>query len=97
MKPCPSILGGARVVCYSPIDDRHRFTGACKQIVAGQLMGAMSGLAVCQYDGESAFYLFGCGPEWQTITDTWHQSLDEAKAQAECEYQGISQTWIDAA
>jgi hypothetical protein len=97
MKPCPSLVGGARVICYSPIDKRHRFTGACKQIVAGQLMGAMAGLAICQYDGEDAFYLFGCDAEWQTITDGWHQTLDEAKRQAEFEYEGISKTWIDAA
>ena len=82
-------------MCYSPIDARHRFTGACKQIVAGQLMGAMAGLAICQYDGDSAFYLFGCDAEWQSITDTWHQTLDDAKHQAEFEYEGVSKTWID--
>jgi hypothetical protein len=97
MKPCPNIVGGARVICYSPIDKRHRFTGACKQIVHHQLMGAMSGLAICQYEGEEAFYLFGCGSEWRTVTDTWHQTLDEAKSQAEFEYEGVSKTWIDAA
>jgi hypothetical protein len=97
MKPCPSTVGGAQVICYSPIDERHRFTGACKQIVAGQLMGAMSGLAICQYAGEDAFYLFGCDSEWQTVTDTWHQTLDDAKHQAEFEYDGVSKTWIDAA
>ncbi len=48
------------MICYSPIDERHRFTGACKQIVAGQLMGAMAGLAICQYEGEDAFFLLGC-------------------------------------
>ena len=95
MKPCPRIVDGATVICYSPIDVRHRFTGACKQMYAGQLLGAMSGLAICQYDGEDAFYLFGCGSEWQTITDTWHQTLGEAKDQAEFEYEGVSKTWID--
>jgi hypothetical protein len=97
MKPCPGIVGRARVICYSPIDERHRFTGGCKQVVAGQLMGAMTGLAICQYDGEDAFYLFGCDADWQSVTDTWHQSLDDAKQQAEYEYEGISKTWIDAA
>ncbi|HKQ37770.1 MAG TPA: hypothetical protein VJ063_06800 [Verrucomicrobiae bacterium] len=84
------------MICYSPIDERHRFTGACKQIVAGQLVGAMSGLAICQYAGEGAFYLFGCDSDWQAVTDTWHQTLDDAKHQAEFEYEGISKTWIDA-
>ena len=82
------------MVCYSPIDQNHRSTGGCKQIVAGQLMGSMSGLAICQYDGEDAFYLFGCDADWQTVTDTWHQTLDDAKRQAEFEYEGINKTWI---
>ena len=85
------------MICYSPVDERHRFTGSCKQIVAGQLMGAMAGLAICQYDDEDAFFLFGCDSDWQTITDSWHQTLDDAKNQAEFEYEGIGKTWIDAA
>src|SRR5262245_24715332 len=97
MKPCPPIVGNARVICYTPIDERHRFTGACKQIVAGQLMGAMAGLAICQYEGETAFYLFGCDADWQTVTDTWHETLDDAKHQAQFEYEGVSHTWINAA
>ena len=60
-------------------------------------MGPMAGLAICQYDGEDAFYLFSCDSEWRTVTDTWHQTVDEAKNQAEFEYQGVSKTWVEAA
>jgi hypothetical protein len=94
MNPCPPIVGSAVVICYSPIDERHLFTGKCKQIVGGQLMGAMAGLAICQYAGEDAFYLFGCDADWESVTDTWHETLDEAKEQAEYEYEGIRNTWI---
>jgi len=94
MNPIPQTIGAAKVICYSPIDHRHKFTGKTKQIVRGEIMGAMAGLAICQYAGESAFYLFGCDGNWNEITDTWHASLDEAKEQAELEYSGISQTWI---
>lgn len=85
------------MVCYSPIDERHRFTGKTRQIVNGQLMGAMAGLAICQPGGSSEFYLFGCDADWTVVTDTWHQSLDEAKDQAKFEYEGISQTWSHVA
>lgn len=85
------------MIYYSPIDQRHRFTGRCKVIVAGQLMGAMSGLAICPDAGEDGFYLFGCDSEWQVVTDSWHQALDDAKHQAEFEYEGVSKTWIDIA
>ena len=84
------------MICYAPIDERHRFTGNCKQVVDGRLMGAMAGLAIAQYDGATGFYLFGCDADWECVTDTLHQTLDDAKCQAEFEYEGVSQTWIDA-
>jgi hypothetical protein len=93
MKPAPKIVGTFPVVCYSPIDERHRFTAKTRQIVRGELMGAMGGLAICQPPGSQEFYLFGCDVDWNVVTDTWHQSLDEAKEQAEYEYEGISKTW----
>jgi hypothetical protein len=93
MKECPDIVGQAKVVMFTPIDDRHAFTGACKQIVADKVMGPMAGLAICQYKGETAYYLFGCDQDWNTVTDTWHQSLEEAIKQAEFEYTGTSRTW----
>ena len=58
-------------------------------------MGVMAGLAICQYPGELCFYLFGCDSDWNEITDTWHQTIEDAKKQAEFEYAGISQTWAD--
>ena len=97
MKRCPNTLDGARVICYTPIDQRHRFTGACKQLAAGQLLGPMAGLAICRYEAEDAFYLFGCDADWQVITDTWHETFDDARKQAEFEYEGVNRTWIDVA
>jgi hypothetical protein len=93
MKKIPTKVGGARVVLYTPIDERHRHTGNCKQIVAGTLMGAAAGLAICRYEGEDCYYLFGCDEDWNTQTDTWHETLGDAKAQAEFEYEGVSATW----
>jgi hypothetical protein len=93
MGPAPKRIGGANVVLYSSIDERHRTTGNCLQIVAGALRGPAAGLAICQYDGEDCFYLFGCDEEWSSVTDTRHQSIDEAKGQAEFEYEGVSATW----
>jgi hypothetical protein len=53
----------------------------------------MAGLAICQYAGEPYYYLFGCDADWQSVTDTWHETLAEAKAQAEFEYEGVTATW----
>ncbi len=94
MRPIPDTVGGAKVICYTPIDTRHRHTGNTKQIVGGVLLGPAKGLAICQYDGESAFYLFGCDEEWNSLSDTWHETLEDAKEQAEFEYEGTKETWI---
>ena len=93
MEHPPQLVGGARVVRWSAIDRRHRPTGNCRQIVAGELQGPAVGLAICQYDGEDAYYLFGCDAVWNTVTDTWHATLEEALGQAEFEYEGVSKTW----
>jgi hypothetical protein len=39
-------------------------------------------------------FLFGYDSGWNVVTDTWHRNLDEAKTQAEFEYEGIGKTWI---
>lgn len=96
MRPCPSIVGGARVVCYTPIDERHTKTENTAHLAGGRLINDPKGLAICQYDGEEAFYLFGCDGAWAVHSDTWHQTLADAKDQAEFEYAGTTQTWIPA-
>jgi hypothetical protein len=94
MGPWPNIIGGARVVCFTPIDDRHRHTGNTRQIVGGVLLGPAAGLAICQYDGDTAYYLFGCDENWTSRSDTWHESIEDAKDQGEFEYEGTKLTWI---
>ena len=93
MKSVPNVIDGARVVMHTPIDSRHRPTGNCLQIVDGVATGPASALAICQYDGADGFYLFGCDSDWNTVTDTFHDTVEEAQAQAEFEYEGVSSTW----
>lgn len=94
MAETPRIIDGANVVCFTPIDGRHQPTGECRQIVAGIVQGPASTLAICQYKGEDCFYLFGCDADWNSVTDTWHETLDNALGQAEFEYVGVSKTWL---
>jgi len=39
------------------------------------------------------FYLLYCDSEWRSLTDTWHETLEDTKAQAAFEYEGIAQAW----
>lgn len=96
MDEAPREIDGAKVLFYTPIDARHQPTGNCRQIVGGELMGASAGLAICRYDGENNYYLFGCDEHWNTVTDTWHETLEDAKTQAEFEYMGVNATWRQA-
>jgi hypothetical protein len=85
-------INGAKVILFTPIDERHRLTGNRRQIVAGVLEGPLAGLAICRYDADGC-YLFGCDTSWCSITDTWHQTVEEAMRQAEFEYEGVTTTW----
>jgi hypothetical protein len=96
MRPCPSIIGGARVVCYTPIDERHIKTENTVHLAGEHKIEAPKGLAICQYEGDDAYYLFGCTEVWESKSDTWHETLDDAKSQAEFEYAGTAHTWIPA-
>ncbi len=84
-------MGGGRVVLLTRVDERHRHTGNCRQIVGGVVQGPVRALAICQVG--SSYYLYGCDEEWNVVTDTWHETLEDAMDQAEFEYEGVSSTW----
>ena len=89
----PEELGEAKVLYYTSIDERHKPTRNTVHRVNDNILGPAARLAICQYDTEKGFYLFYCDDEWEVMTDTYHFSLEDAQAQAELEYQGVSQTW----
>ncbi|MDI1241300.1 MAG: hypothetical protein PSX80_05205 [bacterium] len=93
MSGVPDLIGGARVLLFTSIDERHKHTSNTDQVVAGKLMGPAIRLAICKYEGEEAYYLFSCDEGWDSITDTYHESVEQAKEQAEFEYEGITATW----
>lgn len=93
MPDAPSHIGGMPVMLWSAIDYRHRPTGKTRHAVAGREIRDPEGLAVCQ-GGPESFFLFYCDAAWRAVTDTWHQSLDSARAQAEFEFAGVSSTWM---
>ena len=93
MLQAPSHIGGMQVVLWSPLDDRHQMIGRTRHLVASRQLSAPSGLATCKETSES-FFLFYCDAAWRPITDTWHQDLDAARAQAEFEFANVSASWV---
>ena len=70
-----------------------RPTGATNHIGPDGAIPPANALAIVT--GETGVYLFYCDQRWQVLADTWHTSVDNAKAQAEFEYAGISKVWKD--
>ena len=74
------------VVFEVTLSERHRPTGDTEHFVGGVPMPPPARLRITQHDGEagcSLLYLDEAGTE---ITDTWHQSLDDAMDQATFEF-----------
>lgn len=89
--PCPRVVGGCIVICYLPIGPGHKRRPLSS---VESLRSRVVGLAICKDDRTSGYYLFGCDEDWNSITDTWHESLEEAKDQSEFDFGGVSSTWV---
>jgi hypothetical protein len=88
----PTIIDGMPVVLFSRIDQRHAATNNCTHIRFGDVLGPAWGLAICDA-GKDGFYLLRCEDDWVPVTDTWHDSIANAKGQAAFEYEGVEATW----
>jgi hypothetical protein len=94
MTPAPSEVDGAKVIATAVIEGAVRPTGGTIHRGPDGVIPSASALAIVE--GEAGIYLLYCDREWQVLTDTWHVSVDNAKAQAEFEYAGISAKWKEA-
>ena len=88
----PQMLDGGRVVCFARLND-VRPTGNTAHVVAGEVSPRFHGLAIIEYEPRGPYYLLYCDQDWYSLTDTWHETLEEAKAQAAFEFKGVDQAW----
>ena len=90
----PRIVDNAKLIAYLVLTDSNIRTGNTRHIVGGSLIKNFYGLAICQYENDKGFYLFYCDSSWKTITDTHHETIEDAKDQAEFEYTNIENNWV---
>lgn len=90
----PQELDGARVIGWATVSTGGRHTGQTVHTVNGRRLESACYLAIAQYAGSPQFYLFSCAADWTVLTDTCHDSLNEAHRQAEYEYAGVSGHWV---
>jgi hypothetical protein len=90
----PSIIGGLRVLLCSRIDERHQQAGVGWQsLIEGNVKVRGWGVAICESADGDGFRLLTCEDDWTPVAHTRHPTLEEAKRQAEFEYEGLESTW----
>jgi hypothetical protein len=88
----PDIIGNARVICYAVVN-LCLPTFNTRHFAHGKLLDVAYGLAICEYKPGEGYYLFYCNDQWNEFADGWHETIDDAKDQAEYEYAGITNNW----
>jgi hypothetical protein len=89
----PKELDGAKVLQYALVSDEVEPTGATRHVAREVELGPATALAIAQYEGAEGFYLFYLDGEGAVATDTYHDSIEAAHAQAAFEYVGLR--WSD--
>ena len=95
MAPAPAELDGFKVITTAVVDETVRATGVTIHRGPDGLIPPANALAIVMSEADGVYLLY-CDGEWQVLTDTFHLSVGDAKAQAEFEYAGISTKWSNA-
>lgn len=89
----PTLIDGAKILRFADVSDSLG-TGGTRHVVQGDEVTEFASLAIAQYPTDPGFYLFYCDENWDAITDTYHETLDEAIEQAEFEFDPV--VFVDA-
>jgi hypothetical protein len=81
----PVAINGANVLSVADLSETSS-TGLTRHIVKGRDVTDFASLAIAQYEGDPGFYLLYCDENWNTITDTYHDTMVAAIAQATFEF-----------
>ncbi|MVN23496.1 hypothetical protein [Mucilaginibacter arboris] len=63
-------------------------------VIINDIQTSIEYIVVCQYKDDSGFYLFGCDKNFNTQTDFFYDSIDEALEDAKRLYQVQNIQWI---
>lgn len=74
----------------------HQPTGKTRHELNGVLLPPPVLLRIVQYDGDPGYYLFYCDETGCEMTDTYHDSVEQAMAQANWEFNVKAEEWTRA-
>ena len=88
MNPPPPTLDGARVLKVANLASA-RPTGQTRHYVGNERVSSFASIALTRYGDDPRVYIFYCDAEWNVVTDTLHNDLADAEAQAHIEFEGL--------
>lgn len=97
--PCGSRTGLKRLMVNSTLLQRirlgpsHRVTGKTRHYDGNRELAAPSELQIVKYQGDEGYYLLYLDERGHELTDTYHDNVAEAKAQAEWEFEIGPDEW----
>ena len=74
----------------------HRSTGRTRHFVEGQLADRPAALKIVSYQDGSGVYLIHFDAAGEEVTDTFHETVADAMAQAEFEFGVADSEWSDS-
>ncbi len=72
---------------------RHEPTGKTRHYHGAVLLPSPTELRIVKYPEDAGFYLLHFDAEGAELTDTYHDTLEDAQAQAEWEFQIAPAEW----
>lgn len=84
----PKVLDGACVLYYTPQDC---YGTVC--YTTGEITDHICYLAICKYDNDTAYYLFGCNADHEVVSDSSWESIEECTSVARNSYNCVI-SWI---
>jgi len=91
----PKKIGSQEVLFMAVIDETCEHTKKCSHTLDGKILGKAKWAAITKPDNNGSCYLF-MGYANDELTDSSHETVKDAKEQAEWEYEGISNNWQNA-
>jgi hypothetical protein len=83
-----------RVHCIVELTNRHTVTGRTIHRHGDTVLPPPAVLKIVQYDDDGGYYLLRLSANGQEITDTLHDTINNAKEQARFEYQVSPNDWV---
>ena len=84
----PKILDSACVLYYTP---QNHYGTVCN--TTGEIADHIRYLAICKYENDTQYYLFGCNAEYEVVSDSPWESIEQCMLIAENSYDRVV-SWI---